>query len=143
MPYIEDSIRELIELEKEKTFTQEQLKDWIQTLKNREEDEDWDIPCPCSLFDITVGTVECPELSVVIEDYNENIEANPHEAGSYVNDHEGWALHVDYCACMCRRSDHYQNIKDELYELLEDLDLDEEYHEWIGELILELEKLIK
>jgi hypothetical protein len=143
MPYIEDSIRELIELEKEQTFTQEQLKEWIHLLKNRKENEDWDIPCPCDTFDISTGTAECPELAVIIEDYKEDMEANPHEIGSYVNEHEGWACDVDYCSCKCRRSYFYQNIKDELSELIEDLDLKEEFHEWLGEFILELENLIK
>lgn len=134
MPYIEELIDDLIKLEKKKTFTEEQLKEWIHLVKNRKNNSDWDIPCPCSLYDIKAGSVECPEREIVLEDFLE-------DESSY-KDFIAWAHDMDYCSCNCRRSDIYHDIKSELYERLEYLDLKDEYEMWMDYLISELENLL-
>lgn len=138
MSDIKDYIDKLMKLEHKSTFDQADIETWINELKNYKEHELCELCCPCELLEVE----GCDDRCLEVEDIHAEYDGRNQDYEEYGTTFDDWVQNTDICGDVCRRSDGWWKIKNELRNLLLNLGLKEEYHMAMDYLIKQLKKLI-
>ena len=133
MKTIKERIDQLMELEREQTFSKITIGIWIRSIKHSKGGFSAVLRCPCELVGISAHDDLCLEYDNVEEDFEEEREDPRQEMVDWLNV-------IDYCGCRCRRSRIYGKFKNDL--ILRVPHDRETYYKHVDYFINELKKLI-